>query len=126
MRSCRRISTKRDGTKTIFVPDVAFEFWETVDAALPTEREPTAPAIAVEVRSKSNERLIPKEILRYLAAGSTLVIDVDIKHRTIAAHDRDGSQIFALGERFERRCLPWLRFQVDEIFEDVDRLNWKS
>ena len=100
--------------------------WETIEDAPPHEREPAAPAIAVEVRSKSNEHLIPKKIVRYRAAGSTLVIDVDIKRRTITAHDADGTRTFALGERFERPSLSWLSFDVDEIFEAVDRFNRKS
>jgi len=65
-------------------------------------------------------RYLAKKIARYLATGSALVLDVDPKTRRIVAHAADGIREYARGEHFDHPTLPWLRFEVDTIFADLD------
>ncbi|MBV8432795.1 MAG: Uma2 family endonuclease [Candidatus Eremiobacteraeota bacterium] len=115
-----------DGTRTKFIPDIAFLSADRY-RAIPSEcREdlPVAPDLAIEVRSPSNRKgYVAKKIARYLACGTSLVLDVDPKSRAIVAHSRDGSRTYATGERFEHSAMPWLVFDVAEAFEDLDRYN---
>jgi Uma2 family endonuclease len=111
--------------KTEFVPDVAFLSRERRERLTGEGREkpPLSPEIAVEVRSPSDDlRYLAKKIARYLATGSVLALDVDPKTRRIVAHAADGVREYASGERFEHPALPWLQFDVDAVFADLDRL----
>jgi Uma2 family endonuclease len=113
-----------DQTKTVFVPDVSFVSWERIDSSSIEREEPRSPDVAVEVRSPSNDlHYLEKKIARYLATGSILVLDVDPKRRVIHAHDSDGTRRFDTGERFRRACLPWLTFDVAEVFANLDRIS---
>ena len=112
-----------DRTKTIFVPDVAFVSWERLKALGDEREQPRSPDIAIEVRSPSNDlRYLEKKISRYLATGSLLVLDVDPRQRAITAHDGGGSERFEIGNRFIRAAVPWLTFDVAEVFANLDRL----
>ena len=113
-----------DQTKTVFVPDVSFVSWERLDALGVDEREePRSPDVAIEVRSPSNDlRYLERKIARYLATGSLIVLDVDPKRRTVVAHDSDGSECFETGSRFFRAAVPWLTFDVAEVFAKLDRV----
>lgn len=115
-----------DGPQTSLVPDLAFVRLERL-AALPKElreQPPIAPDLAVEVRSPSHRaELLAAKIGKYLRAGTQLVLDVDPQTRRIAAHAADGVRTFAAGSTFKHPALPWLRFSVDEIFEDLDVLD---
>ncbi len=115
-----------EGTKkTEFVPDVAFLSRERRQGLSGKGREkpPLSPELAVEVRSPSDDRrYLAKKIARYLATGSMLALDVDPKTRRIIAHAADGIREYTAGERFEHPALPWLQFEVDAIFEDLDPL----
>jgi Uma2 family endonuclease len=109
--------------KTEFVPDVAFLSRERREALSGKGREkpPLSPELAVEVRSPSDDRrYLAKKIARYLATGSVLALDVDPKKRRIIAHAADGVREYAAGDRFEHPALPWLTFNVDAIFADLD------
>ena len=109
--------------KTEFVPDVAFLSRERREALSGKGREkpPLSPELAVEVRSPSDDRrYLAKKIARYLATGSVLALDVDPKTRRIIAHDADGTREYTVGERFEHPALPWLKFDVDAIFAELD------
>jgi Uma2 family endonuclease len=89
-----------DRTKTQFVPDIAFVSRDQRDALTQEERQepPFAPLIAVEVRSPSDRiGLRNAKVVRYLATGSALVLDVDPKKRTIGAHSTEGSVEFRAG-----------------------------
>ena len=111
-------------TKTVFVPDVSFISWERLDALGVDEREePRSPDVAIEVRSPSNDlRYLEKKIARYFATGSLIVLDVDPKLRTVVAHDRNGTECFEVGGRFVRPAVPWLTFDVAEVFAKLDRV----
>lgn len=115
-----------DRTPTELVPDVAFVSKERL-LALPEERvqkPPFSPDIAVEVRSpKDDLPYLREKIERYLVTGSLLVLDVDPARRTIVAHAYEGVREFARGECFRHDAAPWLLFEVDEAFEDLDALE---
>ena len=109
--------------KTEFVPDVAFLSRERRQGLSGKGREkpPLSPELAVEVRSPSDDRrYLAKKTARYLATGSVLVLDVDPKTRRIVAHAADGIREYSRGEHFEHPALPWLQFDVDAIFTDLD------
>jgi Uma2 family endonuclease len=110
--------------KTEFVPDVAFLSRERREALSGKGREkpPLSPELAVEVRSPSDDlRYLSKKIARYLATGSVLALDVDPKTRRITAHAADGVREYTTGDRFEHPALPWLQFDVDAVFADLDQ-----
>ncbi len=109
--------------KTEFVPDVAFLSRERRERLTGHGREkpPLSPEIAIEVRSPSdNLRYLAKKISRYVATGSILALDVDPKARRIIAHAADGVREYYAGERFKHPALPWLQFDVDAVFADLD------
>ncbi len=111
--------------KTEFVPDVAFLSRERREQLTGKGREkpPLSPELAVEVRSPSDDRrYLAKKIARYLATGSVLALDVDPKTRRIIAHAVDGVREYGTGDRFEHPALPWLQFDVDVIFADLDQI----
>ncbi len=109
---------------TEFVPDVAYIAFDRLHAVPQYERQepPFAPDVAVEVRSPSNrERYEAKKIATYLKHGSLLVLDIDPAMRTLRAHTDDGEvRAFHAGEAFESRTVPWLRFNVAELFEGIE------
>lgn len=114
---------KADGTDSAFLPDVAYIAKDRIRALPARQREepPLAPDIAVEIRSPS-ERMNLREIkvMRYLATGAKLVLDVDPERREIHAHDASGSKTLRSGDRCTSTAFPWLAFDVDEAFADLD------
>lgn len=114
-----------DASQTAFVPDVAYISRERLSALPLHDREepPVAPDLAIEVRSPSGRAgYLAAKIARYLACGATLVLDVDPETRTVAAHAAGGTRRYADRERFEHPSMPWLIFDVYELFRDLDRL----
>ena len=114
-----------DHTKTEFIPDVSFISFERLREIEGEARQkpPFSPDIAVEVRSPSdNLRFLAQKIKRYLTTGSVLVLDVDPEKRCIIAHSADGARTFEVGSTFEHRAAPWLTFEVNEIFADLDSI----
>jgi Uma2 family endonuclease len=115
-----------DGAKrTEFVPDVAYLSRERRVSLAGKNREkpPLSPELAIEVRSPSDDlRYLAKKIARYLATGSVLALDVDPKTRRIVAHAAAGIREYSAGDCFEHPALPWLKFDVDDIFADLDPL----
>lgn len=108
-----------DGSVSLLVPDVAFLSFERL-SSLPMHermRPPIAPDIAVEVWSPSNERaFVDGKIRKYLACGSSLVLDVDPRTRTIAAYSKGDVTTFERDQNFESDALSWLRFPVADAF----------
>lgn len=115
-----------DRTPTELVPDVAFVSKERL-FEVPEERlqkPPFSPDIAVEVRSpKDDLPYLQEKIERYLNTGSVLVLDVNPETRTIVAHASDGVREYACGQHFSHDAAPWLTFEVDEVFADLDALK---
>lgn len=115
-----------DRTPTELVPDVAFVSKERL-LAVPEERlqkPPFSPDIAIEVRSpKDDLPYLREKIERYLATGSVLVLDVDPATRTIIAHAHDGVREYVRAARFRHDAVPWLVFELQEVFADLDALE---
>ncbi len=113
-----------DGTDTVFVPDVAYVEKERFYGFADVNGMPDfGPDIAVEVRSPYvTPAQLGRKIAKYLACGSTLVLDVDPNARTIVAHCADGNvRRFERDEIFESGAFSWLRFDVAEAFSEVER-----
>ncbi|MDE2481785.1 MAG: Uma2 family endonuclease [bacterium] len=109
--------------RTVLLPDVVFYRDETMlgipqqDRMLPN----VPPEIIVDVRSP-NDRPGFREakIARYVAWGCPLVLDVSVTPRAIVAITRDGARTYRPGDRFEHPAVPWLQFQVGEVFAKLD------
>ena len=115
-----------DGTESMLVPDIAFFKIAAILAFQDEDRliPPTAPEIAVEIRSPNDRPgLREAKIVKYLATGSRLVLDIDPRTRTVIAHARDGVQNFARSSRFTHTQAPWLAFELDDLFRDLDRFH---
>ncbi len=55
----------------------------------------------------------------YLAKGTIVAFDVLPEKRTIRAITRVGATTLVMGERFVSIELPWLQFDVDEVFANL-------
>lgn len=111
---------------TKFIPDVSFFSFERLRAMSEEEREfpPAAPDVAVEVLSPGDKRAyLQRKIELYLTHGSLVILDVDPIERTIRMHDRGGSVLLKSGDRFAHGDVPWLAFDVSEVFADLDLPN---
>jgi Uma2 family endonuclease len=109
--------------RTKFIPDVSFFSFDRLRAMSEEEREfpPCAPDIAVEVLSPGDDRAyLERKIGLYLSHGSLIVLDVDPLERTIRVCDRDGALLLREGDRFANAAIPWLAFDVQEAFADLD------
>ncbi len=105
------------------IPDVAFFAYERLLPLSEEDREepPFAPDVAIEVRSPSDTlAFLRRKTDLYLGHGCALSLDVDPETRTIVASDLEGNRQFGSGERFSRKSVPWLVFDVAEAFEDLD------
>lgn len=49
--------------------------------------------------------------------GCPLVFDVDPLPRSLIVHTRDGSRGLTIDDRFSDPIMPWLTFDVSEVFE---------
>jgi hypothetical protein len=82
------------------------------------------PDTAVEVWSPTNDRpFLNRKIAKYLANGSSLVLDVDPRARTIVSHAAGGVTKFELEDRFVHPAVPWLAFDVAEAFKGLEYLE---
>ena len=63
--------------------------------------------------------MIEEKNRKYLTHGSDLVLDVDPAVRVVYAYWRDGNATFRVGERFSCAAVPWLEFDVNELFENL-------
>ena len=108
--------------RTSLVPDIAFVARERLDALAPAKREqpPLSPDVAIEIRSP-DDRLANVEwkMRAYLEMGGTLALDVIPEAEEIRAFTHDGMKTFGHGDRFACEAVPWLEFDVAEIFADL-------
>lgn len=112
-----------DGTDSWLLPDMAFVSNERLRTLAGEDRDepPFAPDIAVEVRSPSERRsLRERKVVRYLATGSVLVLDVDPQRRVVHAIDAVGERELGEGECLRHAAFPWLAMDVCAVFEDLD------
>lgn len=118
-----RCLLQRGSRKTELVPDVAFASFERLRPLTPRNREepPFAPDVIAEVRSPSHRAgLLTRKIRKYLQGGALLVFDVDPYRRTVRAHSAAGVQDYTAADRFCHTAVPWLEFEVAELFADID------
>lgn len=112
-----------DASNSFVVPDVAFLRFDRLKAIAAKDREqpPIAPDVVVEVRSKGEKAAFRNhKIAKYLACGSTLVLDANPKTRRIEAHAKDGVRIYDIGGTFEHPAEPWLVFEVADAFAGLE------
>jgi Uma2 family endonuclease len=108
---------------TKFIPDVSFFSFDRLRAMSEEDRSfpPCAPDVAVEVLSPGDSKAyLKKKIALYLSHGSIVVLDVDPLRRTIAVHDGTGSSMLREGDLFAHSGVPWLSFDVRDVFADLD------
>jgi Uma2 family endonuclease len=105
--------------RTSLVPDIAFVARERLDALTPEKREqpPLSPDVAIEIRSP-DDRITNVEwkMRAYLDLGGTLALDVLPESEEIRAFTSNGMKIFGHGDRFACEAVPWLEFDVAEVF----------
>jgi Uma2 family endonuclease len=110
---------------TELVPDIAYVSYARLRCLTDAEAEepPFAPDIAAEVRSPSHRRaLAAKKIQQYLTHGGCLVLDIDPYARVVYAYSggADSPNVYRAGERFYSNVVPWLEFDIDELFANID------
>lgn len=108
---------------TKFIPDVSFFSFARLRAMSEEDREfpPCAPDVAVEVLSPGDARsYLERKIDLYLSHGGIVVLDVDPIDRTVRVCDSAGSTLLREGDRFEHQAVPWLAFDVRDVFADLD------
>ena len=118
-----RVFLPDEAKKTTLVPDVAFVSHARMAGFTKAEAsEPAlAPDIAVEILSPSDRRRDADEkIALYLKHGSLLVLEIDPERYGIAAHARDGVTTFGSTGIFEHAAVPWLRFDIAPLFENLE------
>lgn len=105
------------------LPDVAFISYDRLRCLTDADAEepPFSPDIAVEVRSPSTRtRFLHKKIARYLATGAVLVLDMNPLTRILTAHSATQVRTYESGARFAHAALPWLTFEMDELFAGLE------
>ncbi len=111
------------GKRTVLLPDVTFYRVETLRALDKADRllPNVPPDIIVEVRSPNDRPGFREEkIRRYLAWGCPLVFDVDPLPRSIIVHTQDGARTLGIDDRFSDPLVPWLAFDVREVFDRLE------
>lgn len=111
------------GKRTVLLPDVVFYRVDTLRALDKADRllPNVPPDIIVEVRSPNDRPGFREEkIRRYLAWGCPLVFDVDPLPRSIVVHTRDAARTLGIDDRFSDPLVPWLTFDVREVFERLE------
>lgn len=112
-----------EGRPQSLVPDVGFLSFERIGRERRSDaQEPeVAPDIAVEVLSPSDWRgHVERKCELYLAAGTTLVIEIDPGRRTVAVHDRTHTRNLVEPDVLEHPAFPWLHLSVSDIFAALD------
>ena len=106
------------------IPDVAYVSYERLRPLTNEEADepPFAPDIAAEVRSPSRRsELAAEKIGKYLTHGSLLVLDIDPEECILYVHTQEGGvTAYRSGESFSNAIIPWLQFNVDELFIDLE------
>jgi Uma2 family endonuclease len=94
--------------RTSLVPDIAF---------VAREQPPLSPDVAIEIRSPDDRIAnVDWKMRAYLEIGGTLALDVLPECEEIRAFTRYGMKIFGHSDRFSCEAVPWLVFDVAEVF----------
>lgn len=108
--------------RTSLVPDVAFVSRDRLNALDRKQREepPFAPDVAFEIRSPGDKlKNVEWKMGAYLLKGAIVAFDVLPEKRTIRTFTHPGVTTLSIGDRFISDELPWLRFDVDEVFANL-------
>jgi len=106
------------------VPDVAYVSNERLRPLSDKELQlpPLAPDVAVEILSPDDRRIdVDDKIGVYLRAGSTLVIVVDPRKRTVELHDASGKTYLHEDAAIEHAALPGFYYPVRDLFAVLRR-----
>lgn len=106
------------------VPDVAYVSNERLRPLSDDELQlpPFAPDVAVEILSPGDRRAdVDDKIDVYLRSGSSLVIVVDPRKRTVELHDHTGVARLREGDAIEHRALPGFSYPISELFAVLRR-----
>lgn len=106
------------------VPDVAYVSNERLRPLNDEELEipPIAPDVAVEILSADDRRVdLDDKIAVYLRAGSSLIIVVDPRQRTVELHDRDATVRLDETGTIQHWTLPEFAYPVSELFAVLRR-----
>lgn len=106
------------------VPDVAYVSNERLRPLSDEELQlpPLAPDVAIEILSPGDRRIdVDDKIDVFLRAGSSLVIVVNPKDRTVELHDRNGMALLREGDRIEHPALPGFSYCLRELFAVLRR-----
>ena len=101
------------------VPDLSYLSYDRMRGATDEEWDTplVAPDAAVEIRSPGDRRAdLDDKIATLLRAGTTVVIVIDPRTRTVATHDASGVHTFAEAETFEHAALPGFTVDITEMF----------
>ncbi len=63
---------------------------------------------------------LQKKIDLYWSHGSLVVFDADPDGRSVRVVTKNGERVLRCGDRFEDAVVPWLAFEVSEVFEGLD------
>ncbi len=106
------------------VPDVAY----VSDARLAgldgrdLEAPPFSPDVAVEIRSPDDRaRNLEHKVAVYLATGSSLVIVVDPRDRSVRLHDARGVRVLHGDDVIVHPALPGFSIPLPTLFAPLDR-----
>lgn len=111
-------------TLSPLVPDIAYLSYRRTGSMRNEELDSPciAPDVAVYAHSLHEPReLLEQKIKLYLAAGSDLVVILNVTERTVAAHARSGRRIYRSGEIFAHEALPDFEMQVSDVFDVLKR-----
>lgn len=106
------------------VPDVAYVSNERLRPLSDQEIEipPIAPDVAVEILSPGDRRVdLDDKIDVYLRAGSSLVIVVDPRRRTVELYDGEHAVRLNESAAIEHRALPGFSYPVSDLFAVLRR-----
>jgi Uma2 family endonuclease len=107
------------------VPDISFVSHERLadlEEGLDLEVPPFAPDVAVEILSPGDsKRRVEHKIGIYLATGSSLVIVVDPRDRSVRLHDAQGVRVLRAGDVIEHPAMPGFSLPLPTLFAVLDR-----
>jgi Uma2 family endonuclease len=107
------------------VPDVSYVSHERLadlEEGLELEAPPFAPDVAVEVLSPGDgKRRLDHKIDVYLAGGSSLVIVVDPRARSVRLHDTHGVRVLHDDDVIAHPAMPGFALALPALFSALDR-----
>ncbi|HTW86021.1 MAG TPA: Uma2 family endonuclease [Candidatus Sulfotelmatobacter sp.] len=107
------------------VPDVAYLSYEALAEDAPDDAVQVpigAPTLAVEVLSPDDRPAdVSHKIATYLAAGTSAVVVVNPKSRTVTTHDAAGSRTYWSGEVVTLDALPGFTLDIEAFFARLRR-----